>query len=344
MESLTEFKLRIWQFVATLLRNPVDRMNFPLSIAKGKFEMEYADDFDSCGKCGKKNVEMKSFDEWADSLGFWEEELTASEEDRLYELGGDETPICKKCAVKKFNKSVLRDDYYKASSGRIAGTLFKVAEVLEDAFDDSVEFTAGIFDDPNPPSKKCPACGANMTYDSHSMHYKCHRCKHYENGMSRLYTNRGRNRFSSSKRVAYEDDEVLSKAGEKDFAKGQKLVDKFNALRRDAVSITGGDSDIYYDNSSTFDYGPQYIGEAVLTVDDGFVVLRHEIENIRGWREDNRMTDDALRIKIEDGKFNFEILRDHLSWMCACVRRAMRWFKKYNLDMSEEEAKAILDD
>jgi len=67
----------------------------------------------------------------------------------------------------------------------------KIAEIARKwmAEYDMIDDENGVhesFDDPNPSSKSCPKCGSKMNYDSHTMTYRCNRCHHFENGISRL--------------------------------------------------------------------------------------------------------------------------------------------------------------
>ncbi len=144
---------------------------------------------------------------------------------------------------------------------------------------------------------------------------------------------------------------VLNKTGQKRFARLQKLVDKFNALREEAIGITGGDDSIFYDTSSTIDLGPSYIGEATLKVEsaqdssdgvDGKVVLSYEYDDSIGWRKKRTMSENFEFVR--GGDFMDELLKDELRDMIRYVNKAIKWFREYNPDMTEEKSDKLLED
>lgn len=138
---------------------------------------------------------------------------------------------------------------------------------------------------------------------------------------------------------------VLNKAGQKRFARLQKLVDKFNALREEAIELTGGDDDIYYDTSSTIDSGPSYIGEASLFVRGDRVVLSYETEDVVGWSlKKKRSMMETMEPIDASGYFNDYTIKDELKYMIRCVNKAITWFRKYNPDMTDEQAEKLLED
>lgn len=144
---------------------------------------------------------------------------------------------------------------------------------------------------------------------------------------------------------------VLNKTGQKRLARLQKLVDKFNALREEAIGITGGDDSIYYDTSSTIDFGPSYIGAASLRVEsspdasgdvDGKVVLSYEYDDSVGWRSQRRMSENLEF--VHGGDFMDDLLKDELRDMIRYVNKAIKWFREYNPDMTEEQSDKLLED
>ena len=137
---------------------------------------------------------------------------------------------------------------------------------------------------------------------------------------------------------------VLNKEGQKRFERLQKLVAKFNDLRQEAIALTGGDDDIYYDNSSTIDSGPSYVGKATLFKRGDRIVLAYETEDVVGWSLKKKRSMMETMEPIEaDGYFNDYVLKDELKYMIRCVNRAITWFKKYNPDMTEEQAEKLLE-
>ena len=137
--------------------------------------------------------------------------------------------------------------------------------------------------------------------------------------------------------------EVLNRDGQRSFAKLQKLVDKFNALRQDAIELTGSEDDIYYDNSSTFDSGPEYIGAVSVAIRDGAVVMSYETEEVHGWSmRRERKTWDS-RAPINEGEFDPDILKDELKYMSRCVKRAMTYFRKVNPDMTDDDIEKMFN-
>lgn len=136
---------------------------------------------------------------------------------------------------------------------------------------------------------------------------------------------------------------TLDKTGLRLFIKLQKLVDKFNALRREAIDLTGSDDDIYYDTSSTFDSGPEYIGEVSLAVREGFIVMSYEVEETHGWSMRRERHLNETRYPIEEGWFDIDIFKDDLSYMTKCVKRAMKYFREVNPDMTDDEIDGVFD-
>ena len=135
----------------------------------------------------------------------------------------------------------------------------------------------------------------------------------------------------------------LDKAGTRSFNRLRKLVDNFNALRNEAIQLTGSDDDIYYDNSSTFDSGPEYIGKVNLEVRDGFVVMSYETESRIGWSSRREKHLSETRYPINEGWFDIDIFKDDLSYMTKCVKRAMKYFREVNPDMTDDEINRVFD-
>ena len=145
-----------------------------------------------------------------------------------------------------------------------------------------------------------------------------------------------KNRTASYRKAGEINDmNVLGAVGNKKLLGLKKEADKFNALRQDAISITGDDSEIYYDNSSTWDMGPSFIGPVSISVDRDSVVMTYEYESYSGWEK--RRTTYRSFAKIEEGDFDDYDFKDELRYMSRCVKRAIRYFNKHKNDSIDDE-------
>lgn len=113
----------------------------------------------------------------------------------------------------------------------------------------------------------------------------------------------------------------------------RKKVDKLNQYIRESIKECGGEQDLYLDNSSTVEGAPEYVEPNYSIKADGHLYAG-DVELCRAiFFDDDEDEDGELVMEwyVDDE------LDEFLKWEKACVRRGVKYFKKYNPELDDDD-------
>ena len=126
---------------------------------------------------------------------------------------------------------------------------------------------------------------------------------------------------------------------ERNLAKVDREVKKFNALRKQALDKIGDEDSLYYETGSTLQSGPQYVSEMQMEVDGETVTVTWVEEEMLGWK--TRRVAQENKAKADD-EFEIDNLVESIQYMAKGVKKALKYYEKLNPD-NEEEVLADLE-
>ncbi len=126
---------------------------------------------------------------------------------------------------------------------------------------------------------------------------------------------------------------------ERNLAKVNRGVKKFNALRKQALDKIGDEDSLYYETGSTIQSGPQYVSEMQMEMDDETVTVTWVEEEMLGWK--TRRVAQENKAKADD-EFEIDNLIESIQYMAKGVKKALKYYEKLNPD-NEEEVLADLE-
>ena len=125
----------------------------------------------------------------------------------------------------------------------------------------------------------------------------------------------------------------------RNIMKIKNAVEKFNALRQQALDKIGDEDSLYYETGSTLQSGPHYISKMYMDLDVDQVTLTWEEDEMLGWK--TRRVSQENHANASD-EFEVENLLDSIKYMSGCVKKALKYYEKLNPD-NEEEVLADLE-
>lgn len=126
----------------------------------------------------------------------------------------------------------------------------------------------------------------------------------------------------------------------RNITKIRNAVEKFNALRQQALDKIGDEDSLYYETGSTLQSGPHYISKMYMDLDVDQVTLTWEEDEMLGWK--TRRVSQENHANASD-EFEVDNLLDSIKYMSGCVKKALKYYEKLNPD-NEEEVLADLED
>lgn len=128
---------------------------------------------------------------------------------------------------------------------------------------------------------------------------------------------------------------------ERDIAKVKRAVEKFNAIRRQAVERMGTEDSLYLETGSTYERPPSYISEMEVEVTPYQVRVSWEAQEEVGWKLVTT-ADSEFTWRDKNGTFDPDVLLDTVNFKIRGVKKAIRYWEKVNPD-NEEQVRAELE-
>lgn len=120
---------------------------------------------------------------------------------------------------------------------------------------------------------------------------------------------------------------------ERNLAKVDRAVKKFNEFRKQALAKIGDEGSLYYETGSTLQSGPQYISEMHMEMDGEYVSINYVAEEMVGWNTRRIAQEDRANASDE---FEIDNLLDSIKFLLKGVKKALRYYERLNPDNEEE--------
>lgn len=128
---------------------------------------------------------------------------------------------------------------------------------------------------------------------------------------------------------------------ERNLAKVDRAVKKFNEFRKQALAKIGDEGSLYYETGSTLQSGPQYISEMHMEMDGEYVSINYVAEEMVGWNTRRVAQEDRANASDE---FEIDNLLDSIKFLQNGVRKALKYYEKLNPDNEEQVLKDLEQD
>ena len=128
---------------------------------------------------------------------------------------------------------------------------------------------------------------------------------------------------------------------ERNLAKVDRAVKKFNEFRKQALAKIGDEGSLYYETGSTLQSGPQYISEMHMEMDGEYVSINYVAEEMAGWNTRRVAQEDRANASDE---FEVENLLDSISFLMKGIKKALKYHEKLNPDNEEQALKDLEKD